>query len=658
MLNWEILRKTAVPAVGLMIWMMVVPSLAMSAQGEDILAQARRLVEDGELEAAAALLEPYVAKLKGEAGQKRNLAEAGYVLARVDYLMWLDEKSDEALRLIFAAVPDYAVPEPNKYFLARVERIRSETAAKATGERQKIEAVNNAMLQKKIEEARRAEEKQKAEEAAKAGERKEAEAKRAAPAAEKPTAIPGKAEGGEAAKKKGRFPWLIVGGVVVVAVVAAILLKKKSGSEAATTTTTTVAPTTGDISVASTPSGAKVSLDASDTGKTTPCTLTEIAPGSHALMLELSGYGRWSGSVQVNAGQTADVSVTLAGYAYEYVLQWGTQGTGNGQLWNPAGIAVDSSGDVFVADSGNFRIHKFDSQGAYLRRWGGNGSGNDEFRKPLGVACDAAGNVYVADTENYRVIKYNSNGDYLDQWGMRGSGNLQFNLPQGLAVDAAGNIYVADTDNHRIQKLSSRGEFLAQWGSPGSGDGQFNRPAGIAVDASGNVYVSELGNHRIQKLSAGGAYVAKWGSYGNGDGQFNSPTAVAVDSSRRVYVADSNNNRVQKFSEGGTFMTKWGSAGSGNSQFNQTWGLAVDGSGFVYVTDYSNHRVQKFRITANTVVTVTYSPLKPGKSAVRKTPAPPNIRIPASDRETNPGAAEGAVVRPESRKCGDEKTIR
>ena len=98
------------------------------------------------------------------------------------------------------------------------------------------------------------------------------------------------------------------------------------------------------------------------------------------------------------------------------------------------------------------------------------------------MAVDTTGNVYVADTDNHRVQKFTSTGSYLTQWGTYGTGNGQFNRPFYVSVDATGDVYVADTGNHRVQKFTSTGTYLTQWGSNGTGNGQFKSPQGVAVD--------------------------------------------------------------------------------------------------------------------------------------------------------------------------------
>src|SRR5213593_3819839 len=128
--------------------------------------------------------------------------------------------------------------------------------------------------------------------------------------------------------------------------------------------------------------------------------------------------------------------------------------------------------------------------GTFLLEWGAPlASANGELNSPDGVAIDRIGNVYVADSANHRIQKFDANGAFLTAWGSLGSGDGQFggpDGPSGVATDGSGNVYVSDTDNSRIQKFDASGTFLTVWGSYGSGDGQFSFPSGVAADASGN----------------------------------------------------------------------------------------------------------------------------------------------------------------------------
>ena len=296
---------------------------------------------------------------------------------------------------------------------------------------------------------------------------------------------------------------------------------------------------------------------------------------------------------------------TLAGTAYAFDRKWGSQGSGNGQLFVPAGIAVDSSGNVYVADSGNARIQKFSSTGTSLAKWGTFGTGDGQFKSPSGVAVDLLGNVYVADTLNDRIQKFSSTGTFLAKWGSQGLGDGQLNHPRGVATVRQSRlgvitypVYVADTDHSRIQRFNSDGSFFSKWGEFGTGNGQFDDPEGIgAYPTGGSVYVADTFNDRIQKFNIAGTFQALWGTAGAGDGQFNDPTGVAVDRLGDVYVADTENHRLQKFGPTGTFTTKWGTQGAGDGQFFFPFGVAVDQFGYVYVSDNQNHRIQRFKPT-------------------------------------------------------------
>ena len=134
-------------------------------------------------------------------------------------------------------------------------------------------------------------------------------------------------------------------------------------------------------------------------------------------------------------------------------------------------------------------------------REGAMGSGDGQFAYPYGVAVDSSGNVYVTDMNNNRIQKFNSSGTFILKWGSYGSGDGQFNKPTGVAVDPSGRyVYVAERDNNRIQKFDPLGNFILKWGSQGAGDWKFNWPFGVAVDLLGNVYVADYNNNRIQKF--------------------------------------------------------------------------------------------------------------------------------------------------------------
>ena len=252
--------------------------------------------------------------------------------------------------------------------------------------------------------------------------------------------------------------------------------------------------------------------------------------------------GQWGGPGSGNDQFVYPYGVAVDGAGNVYVAD-----SGNDRIQKFAGDGTFLMAFGWDVVSGNVDTDFEICQSGDTCKVGSPGSGDGQFSNPRGVAVDGAGNVYVADTSNNRVQKFDAGGAYLTQWGSGGSGSSQFNYPTGVAVDGAGNVYVADSNNHRIQKFDGSGSYLSQWGVNGSGNGQFSYPQAVAADGDGNVYVADSDNSRIQKFDAGGSYLSKWGSFGSGSGQFQYPTGVAVDGSGNVYVADFYDNRIQKF---------------------------------------------------------------------------------------------------------------
>ncbi len=245
---------------------------------------------------------------------------------------------------------------------------------------------------------------------------------------------------------------------------------------------------------------------------------------------------------------------------YTLYTTFGGSGSGIGQLNTPNGIAVDTAGNVYVADADNDRIQKFDDDGTFITKWGSHGSGDGQFDKPWSVAVDAAGNVFVVDMSNYRIQIFNIHGNLIDTWGGIG----EFNIPTGVAVDAAGNVYVTDYGTPYTQKFDANGKFIREWRYYGPGY-RMEMPSRVAVNAAGNVYVlyhgRDLGSstggsithNYIQKYDSNGNFILKWGPIGTSNEQLNNPKDLAVDSADNVYVADYGNDRIQKFDADGNY---------------------------------------------------------------------------------------------------------
>jgi DNA-binding beta-propeller fold protein YncE len=237
------------------------------------------------------------------------------------------------------------------------------------------------------------------------------------------------------------------------------------------------------------------------------------------------------------------------------IRQWGGQGNLQGQFQEPWDVAVDSvAGLVYVADTWNHRIQKFDLEGRFLAAWGAFGdTGGDAtgaghtFYGPRGLAVDGDGNLWVTDTGNKRVLKFDPEGVLLGQWGGAGDAPGQFLEPVGIAIDVQGNVYVVDVWNHRVQKFSSDFTPIAQWPIVGWESASVVNKPYLATDLGGNVYVTDPESYRILKFDGKGELLKVWGQYGSDASSLNLPTGIVLNAAGEVYVADSENSRLVVF---------------------------------------------------------------------------------------------------------------
>jgi len=276
-----------------------------------------------------------------------------------------------------------------------------------------------------------------------------------------------------------------------------------------------------------------------------------------------------------------------ASAGYSLLFAWGSQGSGPGQFDRPAGVAVDTSGNVDVVDSGNNRLEQFDSAGSFRFQFGVSGVDSGRFSQPYGIAVESAGRIDVVDSGNNRVERFDSLGNFQAQFGAAGSGPGRFDAPAGIAVDGSGNIDVVDSGNNRVEQFDSAGNLRFQFGSAGSGPGQFSSPTGIAVTAAGDILVTDTGNDRVEVYDSAGIVRFQFGSAGSGPGQFSSPTGVAVTAAGDILVADTGNDRIEDFDAVGNPRFSFGTSAGPT-------GVALDAAGDVYVTDASADRVEKF----------------------------------------------------------------
>ena len=306
----------------------------------------------------------------------------------------------------------------------------------------------------------------------------------------------------------------------------------------------------------------------------------------------------------------------------------------------PVGLAISGSGVIFVSDSSNNTIQSVNTswQASVLAGTSGqqgttDGTGSGAlFRQPGGVALDSAGNLYVADAGNSIIRKIASGGVVTTLAGSASNQGYRdgvgtaawFNSPAAIAVDGAGILYVADSGNAVIRKIAVDGTvstLAGTAGATGSTDGsgasaRFNLPSGIALDVTGNLYVSDTLNQTIRKITSAGVVTTLAGLAGvsgSADGSgtaaaFSQPRGLVVDSAGNVFVADTANSAIRKVTSSGVVTTFAGLStisglldGTGaGAWLNQPKDVKIDAAGNLYVADTGNAAIRK--ITPATVV--------------------------------------------------------
>ena len=286
---------------------------------------------------------------------------------------------------------------------------------------------------------------------------------------------------------------------------------------------------------------------------------------------------------QAVAGSPFHVRVTKR--EYKPLKTFGSQESGAGRLQNPCGIAVNSRGEVAVADTGNDRIQLFTSDGRHLRAIGSKGTANGQMDKPEGVAFDHHGHVIVADSGYHRIQVLTTTGEFIKTFGEK-----QLQDPLGVCVTTDGNIAVCSRGEKRgIKVFNQNGVLLMQFND------SKRRCSPSFVTYSDNYYfVSYSLDHCVSIFDKKGILLNTFGTRGQ-DGQFTNPHGVVVDKRNMLLVCDYINNRIQVFTREGQFVQKIGTRGDGLGQMNSPVGIAVSQTGHLLVTENGGHRVQVFQ---------------------------------------------------------------
>ena len=345
-------------------------------------------------------------------------------------------------------------------------------------------------------------------------------------------------------------------------------------------------------------------------------------------------------------------------------------GIGTGSLSHPDAIAVDGSGNLYVADSTNNRVLYYTAGSATATRvYGQAGSFTtsnansgvlrtaDTLHTPTALALDASGNLYVSDNANNRVLYFAAGSTTATRvYGQAGSftagtannggiGANALTAPSGLALDASGNLYVSDTTNNRVLYYPSgnttatrvygqSGSFTTSAGNLG-GNGptttNLHGPTGIALDAQGNLYVADNSNNRVLYYASGsttatqvygqlGLFTTNLSNSGGiGAATLNRPNGMAVDANGNLYIGDQSNNRVLYYAPGSTTASQvYGQGGSFTGSFTNGGYtptasslsapfVALDAAGNLYVADSSNNRALRFYNTGSLSLSTGYS---------------------------------------------------
>jgi len=285
------------------------------------------------------------------------------------------------------------------------------------------------------------------------------------------------------------------------------------------------------------------------------------------------------------------------------------EGSVPGEVNNPRGLDIGPDGKIYVADSRNHRIQVFSADGSLENVWGTFANVLEEdapggtFNEPWDVAVADDGSVYVADTFNHRIQKFDSSGRFIKMWGVfaQGQDPESFWGPRGIAIDSKGNILITDTGNKRVVVFDSDLNFITQFGGGGFEAGQFDEPVGITVDNDNNVIVADTWNRRIQvfQVDETGIVYSPVNSFDIdgwfGQGIDNKPY-LTTDENNNIYVSDPESGRILIFAKDGTILEGYQDLNTSDDLISYPYGLAID-EGRLWFSDASSNIISYILIT-------------------------------------------------------------
>ena len=270
----------------------------------------------------------------------------------------------------------------------------------------------------------------------------------------------------------------------------------------------------------------------------------------------------------------------------------GGNGTRKGQLNGPSDVALDSTGNIYIADTNNNRVEKYDAQGNFQAVAGGFGS-DFQLTQPWALVVAPDGTVFVADTWAHKVTKLDKDLKKIKEWGVGGQTDaggdpLKLFGPRDITLTADGHVMIVDTGNNRVIEYTADGDFVRQFGSKGSGDGQFSEPSSIITNASGDIFIADFWNKRIVHLdkdlkSKGDIKIDSWGSTAVTDRAY-----LALLPDGRILTTDPSQGKVLAFGADGTPLGSYDLPKEGTQQIARPVGIATDGTSVIVVDSAGN----------------------------------------------------------------------
>ena len=272
----------------------------------------------------------------------------------------------------------------------------------------------------------------------------------------------------------------------------------------------------------------------------------------------------------------------------EFLGEWGTKGGGPDNLYQPAGLATDSAGSVYVADNGSGFIHKFNFLGHPLLAFQDPG-----IPAPHAIAVDSGGAIYVSDSGKNRIFIFWPTGDRLRE--QRHGRGARFRSVGGLAVDPDGNLYVTDAVASQVIKFDADGRLKKAWGRRGTHPGEFRAPGPIAVGPDGSVYVADAESACIQRFTRDGVWLATWGGAAD-QGGLKLPLALAAGE-KFLFVTDGDTQvHVMNFDGVIVHTEDLSIHVASNPHFPDLNGIVVVNKSELLVLDSAGAKVLRFRI--------------------------------------------------------------